>query len=64
MIDMLRERNADILPEHTAEIVAVEAEDVSDLLKRERFHIMFVNVGYDFPDPELIAAGFREIFFI
>ena len=64
MVDMLREGDADVLPEHAAEIVAVESEHIGNLLKGQRFHIVLVNIGNDLLDPELIAARLREIFFI
>ena len=44
MVHMLSERNPYILTEHAAEVVAVEAEDRGDLLQREGFHIVIVNV--------------------
>ena len=64
VVDMLRERNADILPEHAAEIVAVETKDIRDLFKGQRLHIVLVDVRNDLLDPELIAARLGEIFFI
>ena len=63
MVDMLCERDPDILAEHAAEIVAVQAEFVRDLFQRELFHIVLIDVRYDLPDSELIPAGLREIFF-
>ena len=44
VVDMLREGNADILAEHAAEIVAVEAEDIRDLFEGQRLHIVLVDV--------------------
>ena len=64
VVYMLREGNTDILPEHAAEIVTVEAENIGNLLEGERLHIVLVNVRADLLDPELIAAGFREIFLV
>ena len=64
VVDMLREGNTDVLPEHAAEVVAVETEDIRDLLKGQRLHIVLVDIGNDLLDPELIAARLGEIFFI
>ena len=64
VVHVLCEGDADILAEHAAEVVAVEAEDRRDLLERERLHIVLVNVGHDLLDPELVAARFGEIFFV
>ena len=44
VVDMLREGNTDVLPEHAAEIVAVEAEDIRDLFEGQRLHIVLVDV--------------------
>ena len=63
VVNVLCERDADILAEHAAEIVAVQAEFVRDLFQRELFHIVLIDVRYDLPDPELVPAGLREIFF-
>ena len=62
VVDVLREGNADVLPEHAAEIVAVETEDICYLLKGQRLHIVLVDIGNDLLDPELIAARLGEIF--
>ena len=64
VVDMLREGNTDVLPEHAAEIVAVETEDIRDLFKGQRLHIVLVDIGNDLLDSELIAAWLGEIFFI
>ena len=63
VVNVLCEWDADILAEHAAEIVAVQAEFVRDLFQRELFHIVLIDVRYDLPDSELIPAGLREIFF-
>ena len=63
-VEVLRKGNPNILAEHTAEIVAVEAEMVRDLVEGQRFHVMFVNIGDDLLDPELAAAGFGQILLV
>ena len=64
MVDMLCERDPDILAEHAAEIVAVEAKYIRDLLEGQGLHVVLVDIGDNFPDPELVAAGFRKILLV
>ena len=64
MVGVLSERDADILAEHAAEVVAVEAKFPCDLLERKGLHIVVIDVRDDLSDPKLIAAGLGEIFFV
>ena len=63
-VKVLRKRNADILAEHAAEIVAVETEFSGNLIEGQRFHVVLVDIGDDLLDPELAAAGLGQIFLV
>ena len=58
LIQVFFEGDADFLGEEPAEIFVAETEAVGDLLQRDRFVIVFRDIGVDLTDAALVLGRF------